>query len=256
MIVKSENEIKILRQGGKHLSSVLREVMKKVSPGVSARELDELAEKLIRDFGDTPSFLNYTPRGAERPYPATLCVSINEEIVHGIPNEKEKILKEGDIVGLDIGLWHEGLCVDMAVTVACGQITEAAQKLIDATSESLKIGIKECHVGNKINDIGCSIEKYVKPLKLGIVEELGGHGVGIRVHEMPYIHNYCEKGESPVIVLGMVLALEPMLNEGTKHVILDDDGYTFKTADGKFSAHFEHTILVTEKGPEIITAFS
>lgn len=256
MIVKSENEIKILRQGGKHLSSVLHQVAKKVAAGVSARELDDLAEKLIRELGDEPSFLNYTPNGAERPYPATLCVSINDEIVHGIPNEKEKIIKEGDIVSLDIGLWHEGICVDMAVTVPCGTISENAQKLIDATKESLLVGIKECEIGNRINDIGCSIEKYVKPLKFGIVEDLGGHGVGKKVHEPPYIHNFCIKGESPAIVSGMVLALEPMLNEGTKHVVLDDDGYTFKTADGKLSAHFEHTILVTDKGPEIITAFT
>lgn len=253
MTVKDEKEIKILREGGKRLAFVLDEVVKKARPGVSASELDSLAEKLIRAGGDTPSFLNYTPHGADRPYPATLCVSVNEEIVHGIPNEREKILKEGDIVGLDIGLWHEGLCVDMAVTVPVGKISDKAQKLIDATRESLNVGIKECKVGNNINDIGCSIEKFIKPTKFGIVEELGGHGVGKKVHESPYIPNFCLEGKSPKIVEGMVLALEPMLNEGTKEVILDEDGYTFKTADGKLSAHFEHTVLVTEKGPEIIT---
>ncbi len=256
MIVKSENQINILREGGRRLSTVLHQVIKKVAHGVSARELDALALKLITDFGDTPSFLNYTPKGAERPYPATLCVSINDEIVHGIPNEKEKILKEGDIVSLDIGLWHEGICVDMAVTVPVGEISEENKKLIETTKKSLEIGIDECRIGNKINDIGCAIEKFVKPLKYGIVEDLGGHGVGAKVHETPYIANFCVKEDSPKIVEGMVLALEPMLNLGSKHVVLDDDGYTFKTSDGKNSAHFEHTVLVTEGGPEIITAFN
>ena len=256
MTVKSEKDLKALREGGKRLAFVLSEVVKLVKPGASARELDILAERLIKEGGDTPSFLNYTPDGAERPYPATLCVSINEEVVHGIPNEDDKFLKEGDIVGLDIGLWHDGICVDMAVTVPVGEVSQLAKKLIDTTRESLKVGIKECTIGKNINDIGCAIEKFVKSLKpsgFGIVEELGGHGVGKKVHEKPYIPNFCLGGESPKITEGMVLALEPMLNEGTKEVVLDNDGYTFKTADNKLSAHFEHTVLVTKKGPEIIT---
>lgn len=253
MRVKGDDDIRKLREGGKHLSAVLHEVSKMVRPGISAKDLDKKAEELIREFGDTPSFLRYTPDGADRPYPATLCVSVNDEIVHGIPNEKEKILKEGDIVGLDIGLWHEGVCVDMAETVGVGMISDEARKLIDTTREALVIGIQASVVGNNINDIGCAIEKFAKPFKYGIVEELGGHGVGLHVHEAPYVPNFCMKGESPKIVPGMVLALEPMLNLGTKHVVLSDDGYTFKTADGKLSAHFEHTILITEDGPEIIT---
>ena len=253
MRVKGDDDIRKLREGGKHLSAVLHEVSKLVKPGVTARELDAKAEELIRQFGDTPSFLNYTPDGAERPYPASLCVSINDEVVHGIPNEKDKVLKEGDIVGLDIGLWHEGVCVDMAETVGVGMISDEARQLIDTTREALVVGIQACTLGNYINDIGCAIEKFAKPFKYGIVEELGGHGVGLHVHEAPYVPNFCMKGESPKIVSGMVLALEPMLNLGTKHVILADDGYTFKTADGKLSAHFEHTILITDDGPEIIT---
>lgn len=254
-LIKSAKDIESLREGGKHLSAVLKQVVKAIRPGVNAKMLDQLAEKLIRDFGDEPAFLNYTPYGAERPFPATLCVSVNDEIVHGIPNEEEKILKEGDIVGLDIGLRHNGLVVDMAVTVPVGQISSKAQKLMEATQEALKIGIKMCQVGNRINDIGCAIEKFAKPLKYGIVEELGGHGVGHKVHEEPYVPNFCLKTNSLEMKAGMVLALEPMLNEGTKHVVLAPDGYAFKTADGKLSAHFEHTILITEKGPEIITAF-
>lgn len=237
------------------MAEVLEEVAKNVRPGAKARELDSLAKRLIKEGGDKPSFLNYTPDGAKRPYPAALCVSINDEVVHGIPNEREKILKEGDIVGLDIGLWHEGLCVDMAITLPVGNIREKARKLIDTTREALSVGINACRAGNYINDIGCAIEKFAEPFKYGIIEELGGHGVGRKVHEVPYIPNFCLKGESPQMVPGMVLALEPMLNEGSKHVILDNDGYTFRTADGKLSAHFEHTVLVTEKSPEILTNF-
>lgn len=253
MKVKGEDDIRKLREGGRHLASVLHQVSKMVRPGVSARELDKKAEELIRELGDTPSFLNYTPHGADRPFPATLCVSVNDEVVHGIPNEKEKILKEGDIVGLDIGLWHEGVCVDMAETVGVGSISDEAQKLIDTTREALVIGIQASVIGNTVNDIGCAIQKFAKPFKYGIIEELGGHGVGLHVHEAPYVPNFCMKGESAKIVEGMVLALEPMLNLGTKHVELLDDGYTFVTADGKLSAHFEHTILIGNNGPEIIT---
>lgn len=254
--VKSTKDIENLRVGGRHLSSVLKQVVKATKPGVNAKALDQLAEKLIRDFGDKPAFLSYIPYGANRPYPATLCVSVNEEIVHGIPNEEEKILKEGDIVGLDIGLSHNGLFVDMAVTIPVGSISSKAQKLIDTTQEALEVGIKICRVGNRVNDIGCAIEKFVKPFKYGIVEELGGHGVGHKVHEEPYVPNFCLKEKSPEMREGMVLALEPMLNEGTKHVILADDGYTYKTADGKLSGHFEHTILITNGEPEVITAFA
>lgn len=252
-LIKNENEIAKLRVGGKHLAHVLHEVKKSVRPGVSARELDELALKSIREFGDIPAFLNYKPYGADRPFPATLCVSVNDEVVHGIPNEREKILKEGDIVGLDIGLIHEGIVVDMAETVAVGNVSNEALQLIEATRKALVIGIAAAQAGARIYDIGCAIEAFAKPLKYGIVEDLGGHGVGHKVHEEPYIPNFCMKGKSPEIKTGMVLALEPMLNEGTKHVVLDDDGYTFKTADQKLSAHFEHTILITEHGPEVIT---
>ncbi len=252
--IKSDKEIEILREGGKHLASVLSAVKKAVAPGVSAKHLNDLAEKTIREFGDEPAFLNYTPWGAKRPYPATLCVSINDEVVHGIPNESEKILKEGDIVGLDIGLKHKGLFVDMAETVPVGVIDETAKKLIEVTREALSRAISVCRAGAELNDIGRAIEAYVQPFGYGIVEDLGGHGVGHKVHEEPYIHNYAQDGKSEKLKDGMVLALEPMLNEGTHEVVLDNDGYTYKTADGKRSAHFEHTIVITKKGADILTA--
>lgn len=253
--IKNQKEIEILREGGKNLSLALSEVVKKVGPGVSSKELDSIAEKKIREFGDEPSFLNYTPWGAKRPYPGSLCVSINDEVVHGIPSESEKTLKEGDIVGLDIGLKHKGLFVDMAVTVAVGSIDEEAKRLIEATKKSLEIAISTCKEGAELNDIGKSIENYAGPLGYGIVEDLGGHGVGHKVHEPPYIHNYKIEGKSETLKSGMVLALEPMLNEGTHEVYLDKDGFTYKTLDGKRSAHFEHTILVTKGEPEVLTKF-
>lgn len=253
-LIKTPQEIKILREGGRRLAHVLARVAEAAKrPGTSSRELDELAEKLIRQGGDEPAFLGYTPHGAVRPFPATLCVSVNDEIVHGIPNEREKILQEGDIVGLDLGLKHEGLFVDSAVTVGVGAIDEPAERLVITTSEALSIGIAACKIGACLNDIGCAIEKFVKPYKYGIVRDLGGHGVGHAVHEKPYIQNYCMKGKSPELKEGMVLALEPMLNEGTYEVVLGEDGYTYHTADGSRSAHFEHTIVLTPAGPEILT---
>ncbi len=251
--VKTDKEVEVMREGGRHLASVLNDVVANVMPGVTALELDQIAEKNIRAFGDEPAFLNYTPWGANRPYPATLCVSINDEVVHGIPNEKEKVLKEGDIVGLDIGLKHGGLYVDMAVTVPVGNVDVGAQKLMDVTKEALKRGIAVCRAGADLSDIGCAIESYVKLFKYGIVEDLGGHGVGHKVHEPPYIRNYCLKEKTGVLRTGMVLALEPMLNEGSHEVLLDKDGYTYKTKDGKRSAHFEHTIVITKGAPEILT---
>lgn len=251
--LKTKKEIGIMREGGGRLASVLNDVVAIVRPGIRASELDKLAEKKIRDFGDEPAFLNYTPWGADRPYPATLCVSVNDEVVHGIPNEKEKILKEGDIVGLDIGMKHAGLYVDMAVTVPVGDIDPSAQKLIDATKEALKRAIDVCREGSDLSDIGCAIEFFVKPFGYGIVEDLGGHGVGHKIHELPYIRNYCVKEKMGILKEGMVLALEPMLNEGTHEVALDKDGYTYRTKDGKRSAHFEHTIVITKDGSEILT---
>lgn len=253
MIAQTEKELQALREGGKRLARILKLVSEKVKIGVHTSELNEYAEKLIRDGGDTPAFLHYTPDGADRPYPATLCVSVNDEIVHGIPNEQPQILKEGDIVGLDCGLVHGGLIVDAAVTVGVGKVDTSAQKLMSVTKEALSVGIAAARMGNTVGDIGHAIESFAQPYGYGIVRELGGHGVGKRVHEEPSIQNYGTAGSGMKLVLGMVIALEPMLNEGTGNIVLDDDGYTFKTADGKKSAHFEHTILITDGAPEVLT---
>jgi len=252
MIATNDREIEILRKGGKRLARVRDIITEEVRPGVTTKELNALGERLIREGGDTPAFLNYTPAGGKRPYPATVCISINDEVVHGIPNENMRELKEGDIVGLDLGLVHEGLITDTAVTVPVGKIDNEAQNLISVTRKSLIVGIKAARVGNHIGDIGHAIENFVDG-RYGIVRELGGHGVGEKVHEDPHIPNFGKPGAGLKLKVGMVLALEPMLNEGEDEVILADDGYTFKTADGKRSAHFEHTILITDGDPEVLT---
>ena len=251
--IKTNEEIVILREGGKRLAFILAELTKAVKVGVSTLELDNLARKLVEEGGDKSSFLNYQPKGAKRPYPASLCVSINDEIVHGIPNENPKILKEGDIVSLDMGLIHGGLFTGSAVRVGVGQIDEAARKLMAVTKQSLAEGIKAVKEGKYVGDISYAIEKYVRPKRYGIVEELCGHGVGYKVHEDPFIPNYSLDNKGEKLKAGMVIAIEPMLNEGSKKITLDDDGYTYRTADGKRSAHFEHTVVVTKDGVKILT---
>lgn len=255
IIIKTKEEIEILRAGGKRLATILNKVKEKVAPGVSAKELDEYAEYLIREAGDIPAFLNYKPEGVSIPYPASLCVSLNDEVVHGIPS-KDKILKEGDIVSIDLGLKHKGMFTDMAMTVPVGIVSPQSTKLMESTKRALEAGIDAIAPGATVGDIGHAIESFVRSLgvgKYGIVEVLSGHGVGRAIHEDPYIPNFGKKGTGAKLLPGMVIAIEPMLNNGTKHVIVDNDEYTFRTKDGKKSAHFEHTVLVTENGAEILT---
>ena len=254
IIIKKPEEIEIIREGGKHLATVLNKVKEMIAPGVSTKDLDLYAEKLIRRMGDTPAFLNYRPDGADKPFPATLCVSVNDEVVHGVP-KKNRILREGDIVGIDLGVKHQGLFTDMAMTVPVGKVNKEDIKLIQITEEALYVGIDAAREGNTVGDIGYAIESFVRAQKdkYGIVEVLSGHGVGKKIHEDPYIPNFGKKGTGAKLVSGMIIALEPMLNLGTKHVTIGDDGYTIHTADGKKSAHFEHTILITDGEPEILT---
>ncbi|MSU56272.1 MAG: type I methionyl aminopeptidase, partial [Candidatus Taylorbacteria bacterium] len=230
--IKTTEEIALLREGGKRLASILKKLVAEVKPGVSAGTLNALAQKLMLNGGDTPSFLGYVPSGAKRPYPASLCVSINDEVVHGIPNETEKLLKEGDIVTLDTGLIHKGLFTDSAVTVGVGKIDAKAKKLLEVTKKSLLVGIKAVRAGATTGDVGFAIESFVKPYGFGIVRELAGHGVGYAVHEEPFVPNFGKKGEGMVLKAGMVIAIEPMLNEGGAGVKLDSDGYTYRTRDG------------------------
>ncbi len=251
--IKKEKDIAILREGGKRLAFILAELAKATVPGVTGQELEDLARKLTKEGGDTPAFLNYKGRHDKRGFPAGLCLSINNEVVHGVPNEKVKIVKTGDIVSLDYGIIHKGLYTDSAVTVPVGKIDAKAKKLLEVTKKSLEIGIAQALAGNTTGDIGSAIEEYVRPYGFGIIRELAGHGVGYKVHEDPYIPNYGEAGTGEKLIAGMVIAIEPMLNEGSAGIVIDEDGFTYKTADGKRSAHFEHTILITDGEPEILT---
>ena len=251
VIIKTPKEIEVIREGGKILAKVLAETAKIVKPGISTYELDKYAHDLIKEKGDIPAFLNYKPEGAKNAYPASLCVSVNSEVVHGIPS-KNRILKEGDIVSLDLGLKHEGLFTDHAVTVAVGKISKKDQELLDDTKKALEIGIWAARGGDTVGDIGHAIESFVNR-KYGIVRELAGHGVGIKIHEDPYVPNYGKAGSGQRLIPGMIIAIEPMLNIGRADIISMPDGYTVKTADSSRSAHFEHTILITEDDAEILT---
>lgn len=249
--IKNEKEIKILRAGGKRLAQILAKVAKAVKAGITTADLDNLARKLIEQKGDKPSFLNYTPEGIRKPYPAALCVSVNEEVVHGIPSNR--IIKDGDVVTVDLGLNHKGMFTDHAVTVMVGKGTKEKKDLIENTKKALMAGIKVAKPKATTGDIGYAIEKVLKDKKLGVVRVLSGHGVGHSVHEEPYVPNYGTKGTGVSLAPGMVIAIEPMATLGSGRVRVLADEYTYISSDQKTAAHFEHTVLITEKGSEILT---
>lgn len=253
MTVRTEEQRAGVIESGRRLGVVLEEVAKIVRPGVSTHTLNELAERLIRLGGDVPAFLNYVPERGMRPYPATLCVSINEEVVHGIPNESPRELREGDIVSLDLGLIHKGFISDSALTVPVGKTDKASYQLMEATERALEAAIGAAKVGNHIGDISHATESAFKGTGFSVVKELGGHGVGEHVHEEPWISNTGHPGTGPEIVDGMVLALEPIANVGKGAVLLAPDGYTYRSKDGSRSAHFEHTILIEKSGTTVVT---
>lgn len=248
--IKTEKDIEILRESGRRLATVLETVAKEVKPGVTTGYLNDFVYKMITDMGDIPAFLNYKPFGASYPYPGSICISVNDEVVHGIGGNR--VLKEGDIVGLDGGVKHKGMISDSAITVAVGEISDEDRKLMEVTKQALYAGIKAARSGKYVNDISKAIEASI-PKKYGIVKILSGHGVGYKVHEEPFVPNFDDGVKGPKLVPGMVLALEPMVNLGTDDVYLADDGYTFITSDHKKSAHFEHSILITEGEAEILT---
>ncbi|MEK7227591.1 MAG: type I methionyl aminopeptidase [Patescibacteria group bacterium] len=252
--LKTPEEIKILREGGKNHAMILAQLSCMVRPGVSTLILEEEALRLIKSLGDKPAFLGYKPRGANRPYPAALCVSINDEIVHGIPNEAERIIKEGDIVSIDLGLVHKGLITDAAVTLPAGAVDDVAHKLMETAREALRRGIEQALPEKNVGDIGFAVSSVVLPSGFVLAEDLTGHGVGRAVHEEPFIPNEGSPGKGEKLLPGMVIAIEPMVNEGSAAIKLADDGYTIKTADGSRSAHFEHTVAITEKGNIILTS--
>lgn len=248
--LKGEEDIKNLRESCKRLSVALKKTAGEVKPGITTKYLNDFFHKLVIEKGDKPAFLNYKPFGASYPYPGSICISVNDEVVHGIGGDY--VLKEGDIVGLDGGINHKGMISDSAVTVPVGKISKEDEELIEVTKKALMAGIKAAECGNFVNDISKAIENSI-PKKYGIVKILSGHGVGYKVHEEPFVPNFDDGVKGPRLVPGLVLALEPMVNHGTDEVYLADDGYTFITKDHKRSAHFEHTILITEGKAEILT---
>jgi methionyl aminopeptidase len=252
--IKSKKEIEIMRQGGRILADVLASVSEKVKPGTRARDLDKLARELIFSSGGRPSFLNYKPGGSGHGYPAALCVSVNDEIVHGLPLEN-KVIFEGDIVKLDCGVEYKKLHTDATVMVGVGKISETAERIMRVTKECLKLGIREIKPGASLNHYGKAVERHAKKNGFEVVRDLVGHGVGHAVHEPPQVFNYADKRMKEIILEeGMTLALEPMVNEGSFEITLAEDGWTYLTRDGELNGHWEHTIAVTKHGCEILTA--
>lgn len=249
--IKSKKEIEILRKAGKKLAEVMVELEKRIAPGVSGKELDKLARELVFSRGGKPSFLNFS-NGASRPFPSAICFSVNDEVVHGVPGNK--ILKVGDLLKIDVGMDYGGLFVDMARTFAVGKISARAEKLTATTKKCLDIGLREVKEGAKMSEYSKAVQKRAEENGFSVIRSLVGHGVGYAVHEDPQIPNYYSKNYKDVMLKsGMVLALEPMVNEGGHEIMLDKDGWTFKTKDGKLSAHFEDTVLVTGSGAEVLT---
>ena len=246
IIIKTEEQINLIRESCRLLAIVHRELGELIRPGISTREIDIKGDQLIRKLGGVPNFLHY------QGYPASICVSVNDEVVHGIPS-KRRILQEGDIVSLDAGMIYKGYHSDQARTHAVGQISPEAQKLIDVTRESFFAGIKMARAGNHLFDISNAIAAYVKPFGYGIVRDLVGHGVGTKLHEDPQIPNYQQKRRGPKLRPGMTLAVEPMINMGRGDVDWLEDNWTVVTQAGALSAHYENTILITEGEPEILT---
>lgn len=250
-ILKNIEDINKLREGGKILASVLYEVAQKAVAGTKTIELDMLAEKMIREAGGRPSFKNYKTPDDKIPYPASLCVSINDEVVHGLPSEI--ILKDGDVVSLDLGMEYKGFYTDMAVTIPVGKASEQAKKLIATTKEALDLAIMAVKSGAFIGDIGCAIQSFAERNGFNVVRKLVGHGLGRKAHEDPEIPNFGVKGKGEILREGEVIAIEPMITAGRHDIYLDKDLWTWKTKDGSLSAHFEHTIIITKTGAEIIT---
>ncbi|KKQ51065.1 MAG: Methionine aminopeptidase [Parcubacteria group bacterium GW2011_GWD2_38_11] len=249
--IKNEAEIEIMRKAGKLLAEIMREIGGQVKPGISTMEIDKLAEELILRCGGAPAFKGYG--GGSNAFPATICASINDEIVHGIPSE-DKILKEGDIFKIDIGIEIEGFYSDMARTFPVGEISVEAQKLIEITEKSFWRGIKNLKAGSMLSEYSKTAQKIAEDAGFSVVKNLVGHGIGKNLHEDPQVPNYFEKGfRDLVLEEGMTLALEPMVNVGTHLTTMGVDGWAYLTADRKLSAHYENTILITKKGVEVLT---
>ena len=246
IILKSGHDIDLMRQAGKITAAARALAGEMVAPGVTTQEIDKAVHRFIKSQGAIPSFLNY------HGFPGSSCISVNDEVIHGIPGNR--VLKDGDIVSIDVGAFKDGFHGDCAATFACGKISEEAQRLIDVTRQSFFEGIKFAKEGCRVQDISAAVQAYVESQGFSVVREYVGHGVGAHLHESPEVPNFGRPGRGPRLLRGMTLAIEPMVNAGGAAILQLSDGWTVKTRDGKYSAHYENTILITDGEPEILTA--
>jgi methionyl aminopeptidase len=250
--LKSPEEIQIMRKAGRIVAEILFELAEVAKPGISTGYLDEIAEKEIKKRGGKSAFKGYQPFDDDAPYPAVICTSVNEQVVHGIPSDKV-VLKQGDVVGIDLGVIFDDYVGDAAITVPIGKVEKSTRKLLQVTQMSLMEGIMKCREPYRLGDISSAVQTYAESHGYSIVRKYYGHGIGRAMHEEPAVPNYGEPGTGMRLKVGMVIAIEPMVNEGRAGTEVLDDRWTVATEDGKLSAHFEHTVAITEKGPEILT---
>ena len=246
--LKTDQEIEILRENNLLVSRTLAEVGKNIRPGVTTRELNRIAEEFIRANGAEPAFLGY------QGYPASVCISVNEQVVHGIPGDR--VINEGDIVSVDVGTFLKGFVGDSAYTFAVGEVSTEARRLLEVTKEALYKGTAQAKAGNRVGDISAAVQEYAESFGYGVVRELEGHGVGRKMHEAPGVPNFGARGRGPLLKEGMVICIEPMINMGTKAVVFERDGWTVRTKDRKPSAHFEFAVAIRRDGPDVLTDFN
>ena len=247
--LKTAEEIELLRENNILVSKTLAEVGRHIKPGVTAKQLDKIADEFIRSHGATPAFLGY------QGYPASITVSVNEQVVHGIPSDKI-VIKEGDIVSVDIGTFMKGFVGDSAYTFAVGEIADDVRQLLDVTKEALYRGTAQAKAGNRIGDISAAVQDYAESFGYGVVRELEGHGLGRKMHESPGVPNYGLRGRGPVLKEGMVICIEPMITMGSRAIVFERDGWTVRTRDRKPAAHYEFAVAIRKDGPDVLTDFS
>ncbi len=252
IFLKTEDEIELMRESNQLVGKTLAEVAKHIKPGVTTLELDKIAEEFIRDHGATPTFKGY-PNHLGQPFPGSLCTSVNDVVVHGIPDSIT--LKEGDIVSVDCGTFLNGFCGDSAYTFAVGEVSPEVSKLLEVTKQSLYKGIENAIHGKRIGDIGFSVQEHVEANSFGVVREFVGHGIGKEMHEDPQVPNYGRKGYGTQLKEGMCIAIEPMVTQGDYRIYMENDGWTVRTRDGKYAAHYEHTVAVRKGKAEILSTF-
>ncbi len=254
MIATTQEQIDILREGGRRLARHVRMISELVVPGITSAELEAKAREMVQADGDTPAFLGYKSKGDKHGYPAALCISVNDVIVHSPASDNNMLIEEGDVVSVDFGIRHGGLFTDHAVTVIAGKRHDPEDlRLVRGTHEALLLGIEAAQLGKTTGDIGYAVERFAKANKFGYPKNLSGHGVGTKVHEEPYVPNFGAPGSGEELVKGLVIAIEPMFTLGKGDLFVDDDGHSYRTKDGSHAAHAEHTVIITKDGPEILT---